>query len=66
MSDPNYQSKLDAKYQRAHQLYAQAYEDFQKATTYEEGTCKLDPLLNLTKPMSDPPAPEEWNLQPRP
>lgn len=29
LSDPSYQSKLDAKYQRAHQLYAQAYEDFQ-------------------------------------
>ncbi|WP_171596110.1 tetratricopeptide repeat protein [Marinifilum caeruleilacunae] len=29
LSDPNYQSKLDAEYQRAHQLYAQAYEEFQ-------------------------------------
>lgn len=29
LSDPNYRSKIDAEYQKAHQLYAQAYENFQ-------------------------------------
>ncbi len=29
LSDPNYQSKLDAEYQRANLLYAKAYEEFQ-------------------------------------
>ncbi|MCP4655416.1 MAG: hypothetical protein GY856_08355, partial [bacterium] len=39
---------------------AEAMAAFEKGLEYDEGTCFLHPLVELVRPMSDPPEPEEW------
>lgn len=51
LSDPNYQSKLDAEYHKAHQLYAQAYEEFQNYYYFKVITLCNEGLLRY--PESD-------------
>ncbi len=36
---------------------------FEQGVTYERGTCMLQPLIHLTRPMSDPPEPHEHDLE---
>ncbi len=38
----------------------QALAAFEKGAAVEDGDCQLEPLLQLTRPMADPPEPEEW------
>ncbi len=38
----------------------QARETFERGLACDEGTCHLDCLVHLTRPMADPPAPADW------